>query len=88
MKEEEIKQYLKQAWTDLRTIQKEDRANCNVFLEELAIERAQQQNIQVESAIKQIQHAEAAMGIQALQQLVKIKIYIFLNFMYIPSLIH
>ena len=57
---EEIKQELKNAWKNLREIQKEDRANREVFLEELATEQAAQHNIRLESAIKQIQNAEAS----------------------------
>ena len=59
MKKEFIQQQLKGAWKDLRAIQKEDRMNRQDFLEELANERASQQNIKVESAIKQIRNAEA-----------------------------
>ena len=53
-----IKGELKEAWRNLRIIQKEDRANRKEYLEELAQERAKQQNITAESAIKQIQNAE------------------------------
>ena len=59
MTKESVQKQLKEAWKDLRAIQKEDRMNRQDFLEELAIERASQQNIKVESAIKQIQNAEA-----------------------------
>ena len=54
----EIRMELRDAWKNLRAIQKEDRANRQQFLEELAVERAFQQNIQIASAIKQIQNSE------------------------------
>ena len=58
LSKDKIKEELKQAWKNLRSVQKEDRAHRKQFLEELAEERAKQQNIAVSSAIKQINNAE------------------------------
>ena len=55
---DDIKRELREAWKHLKCIQQEDRANRNSFLDELATERAAQQNITVESAIKQIKNTE------------------------------
>ena len=55
---EEVVKELKEAWKHLRSIQKEDRAHRQAFLEELALERSKQQKIKVESAIRQIMNAE------------------------------
>ena len=60
MTEDEIRIQLKEAWKNLREVQKEDRKHRDAFLEELAKKRAEEQNIRVESAIKQIRNAEAA----------------------------
>ena len=54
---EEIKKELKDLWKHLQSIQ-QDRANRNSFLDLLAEERAEQQNIKYKSTIKQIKNTE------------------------------